>query len=63
MSDKAYYISQLVLVITLALVVVSAAGFDVIATLTPQAWIGSIMVVIAALTLANAARMFRHIEH
>ena len=63
MSDKAYYISQLVLVITLGLVVVSAAGFDILQKLTPQAWIGSIMVVAATLTLVNAARMFRSVRH
>jgi F0F1-type ATP synthase assembly protein I len=63
MSDKAYYISQIILVITLGLVVVSAAGFDVLQKFTLQAWIGSTMVLVATLTLVNAARMFRRVRH
>lgn len=63
MSDRAYYIAQVVFAMTMGLVIVSAAGFEILEKLTPQAWIGSIMMMIAALTLVNAARMFRRVSH
>lgn len=59
MSDKAYYISQMILVMTVVLVVVSAAGFDLLSMFTFQAWIGTIMMLIAMITLVSAVRMFR----
>jgi hypothetical protein len=59
MSNKAYYFAQIALVVTMILVIVSASGFELLAVITVQAWIGSIMMLIAMLTLVNAARMFR----
>ena len=62
MSDKAYYIAQIVLMMTIVMVVVSAAGFDLLQQVTPQAWIGTIMMVIALATLKNAAKIFREVR-
>ena len=62
MSDKAYYIAQIVLGLTIVVVVVSAAGFDLTAQVTPQAWIGAIIMVIALMTLKSAAKIFREVR-
>ena len=60
MSDKAYYISQIVFAIAIVLVSTSMAGCDLIEGIFKAGlWVGVIMVVVVVVGIAAIARMIR----